>query len=89
MDVNNIACPVLAALYSAGYFVPDKYGRLERIQVQAGIAKGLGWVHVHVENVSPTLFGSATELVGFGFAENTAGYRADGRVPQSVKELYV
>jgi len=61
LDSNTIACPVLAALYNAGFFKPDALGRVERLQVQSGIVAGLG----------------ASEVVGFGFAQNTAGYRAN------------
>jgi len=61
LNAKTIACPVLAALYNAGFLPVDSLGRVERLQVQAGITNGLG----------------ATRAVGFGFAQNTAGYRAD------------
>jgi len=58
LDAKKIVCPVLAALYNAGFFKPDAYGRVERVDVQAGIRDGL----------------NADDSTGFFFGLTTAGY---------------
>jgi len=58
---KQIVCPVLSAIWTAGFFKTDELGRVERLEVQKGIIDGLG----------------AAKAVGFGFAQTTAGYRAN------------
>jgi len=58
LDAKNIACPVLASLYNAGFFQADPYGRVERINLQAGIRDGLG----------------TDDFVAYTFGLTTAGY---------------
>lgn len=59
LDDKKIVCPVLASLYNAGLFKADAYGRVERLDVQAGIRDGL----------------NADDQTGFGFGLTTAGYK--------------
>jgi len=61
LEKNQIICPVLSALWTAGFFKTDDLGRVERLDVQKGIIDGLG----------------AAKPVGFGFAQTTAAYRAN------------
>lgn len=58
LNANYIVCPVLAALYNAGFLVPDAYGRVERLKVQAAIVDGLGGL----------------PSTGWFFGQTTAGY---------------
>jgi len=59
LDAKKIVCPVLASLFNAGFLKPDKYGRIEQLQLQQGIMDGLGTV----------------KAVGRLFALTTAGYK--------------
>merc|ERR1712195_79199 len=61
LERTQIVCPVLSAIWSAGFFKTDDLGRVERMDVQKGIIDGTG----------------AAKSVGFGFAQTTAGYRAN------------